>query len=73
MQRQPRLADAAGSDEGGQPARGQGGLHRLELVPPPDEAGQLGAVAPEFDERPRQALGWLTPSERLAEVVADTP
>ena len=33
----------------------------------------LDAVARELNERPRQTLGWVTPSQRLAEVVASTP
>jgi transposase, IS30 family len=33
----------------------------------------LDAVARELNERPRQTLGWLTPSQRLAEAVALTP
>ncbi|TMB91770.1 MAG: IS30 family transposase, partial [Chloroflexi bacterium] len=33
----------------------------------------LDAVARELNERPRQTLGWMTPSQRLAEVVAVTP
>ena len=33
---------------------------------------QLDAVARELNERPRQTLGWMTPSQRLAEVVALT-
>jgi IS30 family transposase len=34
---------------------------------------QLDAVARELNERPRQTLSWMTPSQRLAEVVASTP
>jgi IS30 family transposase len=33
----------------------------------------LDAVATELNERPRQTLGWMTPSQRLAEAVALTP
>jgi IS30 family transposase len=33
---------------------------------------QLNAVARELNGRPRQTLGWMTPSQRLAEVVAST-
>ena len=35
--------------------------------------GYLDSVARELNERPRQTLGWMTPSQRLAEVVAVTP
>jgi IS30 family transposase len=34
---------------------------------------ELDAVAQELNERPRQTLGWVTPSQRLAEAVAATP
>ena len=34
---------------------------------------RLDAVARELNERPRQTLGWMTPSQRLAEIVAATP
>ena len=34
--------------------------------------GELDAVAAELNERPRQTLGWTTPAERLAEVLAQT-
>jgi IS30 family transposase len=34
--------------------------------------GQLDTVAQELNERPRQTLGWTTPSQRLAELVALT-
>ena len=34
---------------------------------------ELDAVARELNERPRQTLGWMTPSQRLTEVVALTP
>jgi IS30 family transposase len=34
--------------------------------------GQLDIVAQELNERPRQTLGWMTPSQRLAELVALT-
>lgn len=34
---------------------------------------ELNAVAAELNERPRQTLGWATPAERLAEVLAQTP
>ncbi|MGH7643385.1 MAG: IS30 family transposase [Candidatus Dormibacteria bacterium] len=34
--------------------------------------GQLDSVAQELNERPRQTLGWMTPSQRLAELVALT-
>jgi IS30 family transposase len=33
----------------------------------------LDAVARELNERPRQTLRWMTPSQRLAEVIALTP
>ena len=33
---------------------------------------ELNAVARQLNERPRQTLGWMTPSEKLAEVVAST-
>jgi len=33
---------------------------------------ELDAVAEQLNERPRQTLGWMTPSERLAQVVAST-
>jgi IS30 family transposase len=34
---------------------------------------ELDAVAQELNERPRQTLGWVTPSQRLVEAVAATP
>jgi IS30 family transposase len=34
--------------------------------------GELNAVARQLNSRPRQTLGWMTPSERLTEVVAST-
>jgi transposase, IS30 family len=33
---------------------------------------QLDSVASELNERPRQTLAWMTPSQRLAEVIATT-
>jgi len=35
-------------------------------------AGQLDDVAAELNARPRQTLGWLTPSEAFAQSVAMT-
>ena len=32
----------------------------------------LDAIAAELNGRPRQTLGWMTPSEALAEAVAST-
>ena len=34
---------------------------------------QLDAIAQELNCRPRETLGWATPAERLAEVLAQTP
>ena len=34
---------------------------------------QLDAVAAELNGRPRQTLGWITPAERLAQVLGETP
>lgn len=52
------------------------GLLRQYLPKGTDLSGfsqrQLDAVARELNERPRQTLGWLTPSQKLAEVVATT-
>ncbi len=31
---------------------------------------QLDAIATEFNERPRETLGWMTPSEKSSELVA---
>ena len=34
---------------------------------------QLNAIARSLDRRPRQSLGWMTPSQAFAEAVALTP
>jgi IS30 family transposase len=34
---------------------------------------QLDTIAAELNGRPRQTLGWMTPAERLAEVLTQTP
>jgi IS30 family transposase len=34
---------------------------------------ELDRVAAELNDRPRQTLGWMTPTERLAEVLGETP
>ena len=34
---------------------------------------RLDAVAAELNGRPRQTLGWMSPAERLAELLSDTP
>ena len=34
---------------------------------------QLNAVAAQLNARPRQTLGWMKPSEKLAELLALTP
>ncbi len=36
-------------------------------------SGKLDAIAQELNDRPRQTLGWATPAQRLAAVLAQTP